>query len=357
MNLQRIFQPHTPLLQFLQTLLIFLVNLQQKLMSFPSNSSVLINKYALQAITDELDSLQSLKQYVDNDFVSVVQILLSNQGRAIFTGIGKSAIIAQKIVATLNSTGQPSLFMHAADAIHGDLGMIQQNDIVIAISKSGTTPEIISLAPLVKRFNNTLVAMVGNTNSRLAQLSDFVINTTIDREACPNNLAPTTSTTAQLIMGDALAVALIQMRGFSSDDFSKYHPGGALGKRLYLQCGSIAEQNSKPSVTASTPWKEVILTITKNRLGATAVIDENKKVMGIVTDGDIRRMLEKYTTYDHLTAEDIMGKSPVTIESDKMATEVATIMQEKKITQIIITQQTIYFGMVHLHDLYKEGIL
>ena len=188
-------------------------------MSLPSNSTDLIKKYAVQAITDELDSLQSLKNYIDNDFVSVVQLLLSNQGRAIFTGIGKSAIIAQKIVATLNSTGQPALFMHAADAIHGDLGMIQQNDIIIAISKSGTTPEIIALAPLVKRFNNTLVAMVGNTNSRLAQLSDFVLNTSIDREACPNNLAPTTSTTAQLIMGDALAVALIQMRVFSSHYF------------------------------------------------------------------------------------------------------------------------------------------
>jgi len=237
------------------------------------------------------------------------------------------------------------------------LGMIQQNDVVIAISKSGTTPEIIALAPLVKRFNNTLVAMVGNTNSRLAQLSDFILNTTIDREACPNNLAPTTSTTAQLIMGDALAVALIQMRGFSSDDFSKYHPGGALGKRLYLQCGSIAEQNAKPNVLKSSPWKEVILTITKNRLGATAVVDENNKVIGIVTDGDIRRMLENHDTFDHLTADQIMGKSPITVETDIMATEVAAIMQEKKITQIIITQQTIYFGMVHLHDLYKEGIL
>jgi arabinose-5-phosphate isomerase len=344
-------------LQFFQTLLIFLVNLQQKLMSFPSNSSDFIKKYGVQAITDELDSLQSLKNYIDNDFISVVQLLLSNQGRAIFTGIGKSAIIAQKIVATLNSTGQPALFMHAADAIHGDLGMIQQNDVVIAISKSGTTPEIIALAPLVKRFNNTLVAMVGNTNSRLAQLSDFVLNTTINREACPNNLAPTTSTTAQLIMGDALAVALIQMRGFSSDDFSKYHPGGALGKRLYLQCGSIAEQNAKPTVLNSSPWKEVILTITKNRLGATAVVDENNKVIGIVTDGDIRRMLENHDTFDHLTADQIMGKSPITVETDIMATEVAAIMQEKKITQIIITQQTIYFGMVHLHDLYKEGIL
>jgi arabinose-5-phosphate isomerase len=356
-KLQRISHPHTPYLQFFQTLLLFLVNLQQKLMSFPSNSSDLIKKYAVQAITDELNSLKALENYIDNDFVAVVTLLLQNQGRAIFTGIGKSAIIAQKIVATLNSTGQPSLFMHAADAIHGDLGMIQPNDVVIAISKSGNTPEIVALAPLIKRFKNTLVAMVGNTNSQLAQLSDFTLNTSVNREACPNNLAPTTSTTAQLIMGDALAVALIQMRGFSSDDFSKYHPGGALGKRLYLQCGSIAEQNAKPTVSSSSPWREVILTITKSRLGATAVVDENGKVIGIVTDGDIRRMLENHDTFDHLTAEQIMGKHPITAETDTMATEVAAIMQEKKITQIIITQQTIYFGMVHLHDLYKEGIL
>ena len=334
-----------------------MVNLQQKLMSFPTNSSDLIKKYAVQAITDELNSLQILKNYIDNDFVSVITVLLTQPGRAIFTGIGKSAIIAQKIVATLNSTGQPALFMHAADAIHGDLGMIQQNDVVIAISKSGNTPEIVALAPLVKRFNNTLVAMVGNTQSQLAQLSDFTLNTTIDREACPNNLAPTTSTSAQLIMGDALAIALIQMRGFSSRDFSKYHPGGALGKRLYLACGSIAEQNAKPSVSTSAPWREVILTITKNRLGATAVLDTHNKVVGIVTDGDIRRMLENHSTYDHLTAEQIMGKNPISADVNTMATEVAVVMQEKKITQIIITQQTIYFGMVHLHDLYKEGIL
>jgi arabinose-5-phosphate isomerase len=257
----------------------------------------------------------------------------------------------------MNSTGQPALFMHAADAIHGDLGMIQPHDVVIAISKSGNTPEIQSLAPLLKRNNNPLVAMVGNIQSQLALQADYILNTTVDQEACPNNLAPTTSTTAQLLMGDALAIALIQMRGFNSHDFSKYHPGGALGKKLYLQCGSIAQQNAKPAVLPNTPWKEVILTITKNRLGATAVVDENQCVLGVVTDGDIRRMLENHSSFEQLTANEIMGKNPITVPHDAMATEVAALMQEKKITQILVTRQSIYFGVVHLHDLYREGIL
>lgn len=321
------------------------------------NTKQLIASYGKKAIENELKSLQSLPLFIDDQFASVVELLLNNSGRAIITGIGKSAIIAQKIVATMNSTGQPALFMHAADAIHGDLGMIQSNDVVIAISKSGNTPEIQSLAPLLKQFNNKLVAIVGNTQSQLAQQADFVLNTTIDREACPNNLAPTTSTTAQLLMGDALSIALLQMRGFNSHDFSKYHPGGALGKQLYLQCGSVAEKNEKPAVFTHTPWKEVILTITKNRLGATAVINEKNQVVGIVTDGDIRRMLEKYNNFSDLTAENIMGRDPITTEANTMATEVAVIMQEKKITQMLITQQSIYFGVVHLHDLHKEGIL
>jgi arabinose-5-phosphate isomerase len=322
-----------------------------------TNSAELIKSYGIQAIENELNSLHALSQFIDEQFAAVIELLLLNQGRAIITGIGKSAIIAQKIVATLNSTGQPALFMHAADAIHGDLGMIQQNDVVIAISKSGNTPEIQSLAPLLKRFNNKLVAIVGNVNSQLAQQADYILNTTIDREACPNNLAPTTSTTAQLLMGDAIAVALIQMRGFNSQDFSKYHPGGALGKKLYLQCGSIAQNNAKPAVSPNSPWKEVILTITKNRLGATAVINEQQQIVGIITDGDIRRMLENYTDFQQLTAEKIMSHSPISVEANAMATEVAALMQEKKITQLLVTQQSIYFGVVHLHDLYKEGIL
>lgn len=316
-----------------------------------------IKQIGIEAIDSELQSLQNLRNFIDDDFVSVVQILLHSPGRAIITGIGKSAIIAQKIVATLNSTGQPALFMHAADAIHGDLGMVQEHDVVIAISKSGNTPEIQALAPLLKRFNNKLVAMVGDTQSKLADLADYILNTTVDHEACPNNLAPTTSTTAQLIMGDALAVALIKMRGFNRKDFSKYHPGGALGKQLYLQCGSIAEQNYKPQVKPSTPWKEVILNITQNRLGITAVIDDNEKICGVITDGDIRRMLENYSVFTNLTAIDIMGKNPTVIDANELATQAAAIMQAKKITQLLVTQQSIYLGVVHLHDLYKEGIL
>jgi len=326
-------------------------------MSSSENTATLIQSYGQEAIRRELQSLQNLTSYINDQFASVVELLLQQKGRAIFTGIGKSAIIAQKIVATLNSTGQPALFMHAADAIHGDLGMIQPHDVIFAISKSGNTPEIQSLAPLLKRNNNPLVAIVGNLQSQLAQHADFVLNTTIDQEACPNNLAPTTSTTAQLLMGDALAIALIQMRGFNSQDFSKYHPGGALGKKLYLQCGSIAQQNAKPAVSPNTPWKEVILTISQNRLGATAVINENNQILGIVTDGDVRRMLENNDSFQNLTAAQIMGKSPITVEANTMATEVAALMQEKKITQILVTQQSIYFGVVHLHDLYREGIL
>ena len=326
-------------------------------MSSSENTATLIQSYGQEAIRRELQSLQNLTSYIDDQFASVVELLLQQKGRAIFTGIGKSAIIAQKIVATLNSTGQPALFMHAADAIHGDLGMIQPHDVIFAISKSGNTPEIQSLAPLLKRNNNPLVAIVGNLQSQLAQHADFVLNTTIDQEACPNNLAPTTSTTAQLLMGDALAIALIQMRGFNSLDFSKYHPGGALGKKLYLQCGSIAQQNAKPAVSPNTPWKEVILTISQNRLGATAVTNENNQILGIVTDGDVRRMLENNDSFQNLTAAQIMGKSPITVEANTMATEVAALMQEKKITQILVTQQSIYFGVVHLHDLYREGIL
>ena len=326
-------------------------------MSSSENTATLIQSYGQEAIRRELQSLQNLTSYIDDQFASVVELLLQQKGRAIFTGIGKSAIIAQKIVATLNSTGQPALFMHAADAIHGDLGMIQPHDVIFAISKSGNTPEIQSLAPLLKRNNNPLVAIVGNLQSQLAQHADFVLNTTIDQEACPNNLAPTTSTTAQLLMGDALAIALIQMRGFNSQDFSKYHPGGALGKKLYLQCGSIAQQNAKPAVSPNTPWKEVILTISQNRLGATAVTNENNQILGIVTDGDVRRMLENNDSFQNLTAAQIMGKSPITVDANTMATEVAALMQEKKITQILVTQQSIYFGVVHLHDLYREGIL
>ncbi len=321
------------------------------------NQQNIIQNVAIEAIQNELNSLQVLPQYIELDFIKTIEHILSSNGRVVLTGIGKSAIIAQKISATMNSTGQPALFMHAADAIHGDLGMIQQNDVIIAISKSGNTPEIKALAPLLKQFGNTLVAIVGNINSDLAKMADLVINTTVDKEACPNNLAPTTSTTAQLIMGDAIAVALLQMRNFTGQDFSKFHPGGALGKKLYLKCVEIAQRNQKPSIQPNTHWKDIIVNITENRLGATAVLNEQKQILGIITDGDIRRMLNKFDNLSNITASDIMSPNPLSIDAEKLATEAGFLMQEKKITQLIVTNNNEYFGFIHLHDLYSEGII
>jgi arabinose-5-phosphate isomerase len=317
----------------------------------------LIKSYGIQAISDELTSLAAMPSYIDDDFCRLVSMLLETSGRAVVTGIGKSAIIAQKIVATMNSTGQPAVFMHAADAIHGDLGIIQPGDVVIALSKSGNTPEIKVLAPLLKQFGNPLAAMVGNTDSELAKAADMVLNTSIDREACPNNLAPTTSTTAQLLMGDAIAIALLKMRNFKDEDFSKYHPGGALGKKLYLRCGDIAVNNAKPSVLTTAAVKEVIVSISKNRLGATAVLDEQGLICGIITDGDIRRMLEKYTALDGITASDIMNPSPKTIPAETLAVVAAEAMMGGKISQFIVLKEGNYAGMVHLHDLNREGLL
>lgn len=321
------------------------------------NQQNIIQNVAIEAIQNELNSLQVLPQYIELDFIKTIEHILASNGRVVLTGIGKSAIIAQKISATMNSTGQPALFMHAADAIHGDLGMIQQNDVIIAISKSGNTPEIKALAPLLKQFGNTLVAIVGNINSDLAKMADLVINTTVDKEACPNNLAPTTSTTAQLIMGDAIAVALLQMRNFTGQDFSKFHPGGALGKKLYLKCEEIAQRNQKPSIKPNTHWKDIIVNITENRLGATAVLNEQKQILGIITDGDIRRMLNKFDNLSNITASDIMSPNPLYIDAEKLATEAGFLMQEKKITQLIVTNNNEYFGFIHLHDLYSEGII
>ncbi len=321
------------------------------------NQQNIIQKVAIEAIENELNSLKVLPHYIQSDFVQAIEKILSSNGRVVLTGIGKSAIIAQKISATMNSTGQPALFMHAADAIHGDLGMIQQNDVIIAISKSGNTPEIKALAPLLKQFGNTLIAIVGNINSELAKIADLVIDTTVDKEACPNNLAPTTSTTAQLIMGDAIAVALLQMRDFSGQDFSKFHPGGALGKKLYLKCEEIAQRNQKPSIKANTHWKDIIVNITENRLGATAVLNDQNEILGIITDGDIRRMLNKYDNLSNISASDIMSQNPLSIDAEKMATEAGTLMQDKKITQLIVTKNNEYFGFIHLHDLYSEGII
>ena len=326
-------------------------------MTLPTNQNHIIQKVAVEAIQNELTSLQVLPSFIQNDFIKAIEIILASEGRVVLTGIGKSAIIAQKISATMNSTGQPALFMHAADAIHGDLGMIQRNDVIIAISKSGNTPEIKALAPLLKQFGNTLVAIVGNMNSELAKMADLVIDTTVDKEACPNNLAPTTSTTAQLSMGDAIAISLLQLRNFSGQDFSKYHPGGALGKKLYLKCEEIATRNAKPQVLPTDPWKKVIVAITESRLGATPVIDNQNNILGIVTDGDIRRMLNKFDDFSHLTAQNIMSINPLSIDAESLAAKAGQFMQDKKITQLIVTKNNQYLGLVHLHDLYSEGII
>ncbi|MDF2850526.1 MAG: D-arabinose 5-phosphate isomerase [Sphingobacterium multivorum] len=277
-------------------------------------------------------------------------------GRVIVTGIGKSAIIAQKIVATLNSTGTPSIFMHAADAIHGDLGIIQQNDLIIAISKSGNTPEIKVLVPFLKQTKNVLVALVGNTDSYLAKNADYILNTTVEKEACPNNLAPTSSTTAQLAMGDALAVVLQECRDFTDKDFAKYHPGGALGKKLYLRVGDLSDQNGKPSVPQQATVSDIIITITQFRLGAVAVLDD-ENILGIITDGDIRRMLEKHTDLATITAADIMGKSPKIIDKDELAANALHIMRENNITQLLVSDKGNYAGVIHIQDLLKEGII
>jgi arabinose-5-phosphate isomerase len=304
----------------------------------------------------ESKAIADLKKQVDADFVEVVKKITASKGRVVISGIGKSAIIANKMVATFNSTGTPSLFMHAADAIHGDLGMIQKNDIVILISNSGTTPEIKVLAPLIKNGGNILVAMVGKKNSDLARHADFILNTAVKQEACPHNLAPTSSTTAQLAMGDALAVCLLEARGFTSKDFAKYHPGGALGKKLYLKVSDLWSNNPKPIVAPNTPITEVILEITSKRLGCTAVIDKNKLV-GIITDGDLRRMMQQKMKFDSLCAKDIMNKKPKQVESETMAIEALDIMKSFNITQLVVTDKKKFVGFIHLHDLLREGII
>jgi arabinose-5-phosphate isomerase len=318
------------------------------------NSSII--QYGKQTIYEEINEVSKLADYIDDAFVDVVQLILSSKGRVIMSGIGKSAIIGQKIVATLNSTGTPAVFMHAADAIHGDLGIIQKNDIVFVISKSGNTPEIKAIVPLVKQFGNPLVAIVGNTQSVLALSANYILNVTVSKEACPLNLAPTTSTTAQLLMGDALAVTLLKCRNFSSQDFSKYHPGGTLGKQLYLTIGELAAQNEKPEVEENAHIKEVIFEISKKRMGATAVISQNKAI-GMITDGDIRRMIEHTTQLADISAKDIMSSTPITVDKNELAVSVIAVLREKKISQIIVLDNGEYFGMVHIHDFNKEGLL
>ena len=320
------------------------------------NSKEAIVSHAKKTIIDESLAISKLADFVDESFAEAVQLIYNSKGRVIITGIGKSAIIANKIVATLNSTGTPSVFMHAADAIHGDLGLVLKEDVVICISKSGNTPEIKVLIPLLKKAKNTLIAITGNLKSMLAEQADFVFNSHVEKEACPNNLAPTTSTTAQLVIGDALAVCLLEIRGFSSDDFAKYHPGGALGKKLFLTVKDLLALNEKPAVSLKSAVKEVIIEISKKRLGVTAVI-ENNKIVGIITDGDLRRMLANTEDFSKLCAEDIMSKAPKTINVNAMAIEAMELMESSEISQLLVQDEEHYAGVIHLHDLIKEGII
>ena len=311
---------------------------------------------ARKTIDSESKSIAKLADLLTDDFLKAIEIIYNSKGRLVVTGIGKSAIIAQKIVATMNSTGTPSLFLHASEAIHGDLGMVQSEDVVICISKSGNSPEIKVLIPILKHFGNSLIAITGNTTSFLAKGANFILDTTIDNESCPNNLAPTNSTTAQLVMGDALAVCLMELRDFKTHDFAKYHPGGALGKKLLLRVGDMLDQSHKPEVTPVTNIKKVIFEISEKRLGVTAVIEDNK-VIGIITDGDIRRMLNNNDTFAHLTAKDIMTKSPKMIQLSAMVTDALNILEDFSITQLIVIDQEEYKGVLHLHDILKEGIV
>lgn len=311
---------------------------------------------AINTISIESEAIIALKENIENGFAEAVTKIFECKGRLVVSGIGKSSIIAQKIVATFNSTGTPATFMHAADAIHGDLGMIQPEDIVLIISKSGNSPEIKVLAPLVKGFGNTLIGMVGNTSSFLALNSDVVLNTTVKVEACPNDLAPTSSTTAQMVMGDAIAVCLMNMRGFDKNSFAKFHPGGNLGKKLYLKVKSICGPQ-KPSVTPNSSIKDVIVEMTKSRLGATAVLDENNEIAGIITDGDIRRMLQKNDLINELTASDIMAKTPKIIDDDALAVEALEKMRSNNINQLLVVSNNNYSGIIHLQDLIREGII
>ena len=311
---------------------------------------------AKDTILIEAEAIKQLATLVNEDFEKAVLTIYNSEGRVIVTGIGKSANIASKIVATMNSTGTPAVFMHAADAIHGDLGNIQKDDVVICISKSGNTPEIKVLLPLIKNYGNKIIAITGNENSFLGEHADHTLSSYVEKEACPNNLAPTTSTTAQLVIGDALAICLLNLKDFSSRDFAKYHPGGTLGRKLYLRVNELAANNEIPKVAESSPIKEVIIEISKKRLGTTAVV-ENDIIVGIITDGDIRRMLENSADINQLCAKDIMSKDPVTVSSDTMAVNALDIMQKNNITQILVTTDGKYSGVVHFHDLLKEGII
>jgi arabinose-5-phosphate isomerase len=319
--------------------------------------STSIKQVALRTIELEAQSVSGLSAFINDDFEKAVQSVISSKGRVVVSGIGKSAVIAQKIVATLNSTGTPSIFMHAADAIHGDLGMVQQEDVVIIISKSGESPEIKVLVPLIKNFGNILIGMVGSMDSFLAKNATIVLNTTVEQEACPNNLAPTTSTTAQLVMGDALAVCLMELKGFQSNDFAKFHPGGMLGKKLYLRVSDLYADNEKPKVLATQSLKEVIVEMTAKRLGITAVVDTDNNLLGIITDGDLRRMLEKTVEIDKVHAGDIMSANPKKINADELAVDALDMLRKNEISQLVVTENEKYSGIIHLHDLIREGLI
>ena len=315
-----------------------------------------IKEIAVQTIREEAEAISALTGSINDDFVRCVDLILQARGRVIVTGIGKSAIIGAKLVASLNSTGTPSIFMHAADAIHGDLGTIQKEDIIICMSKSGETPEIRILVPLLKSYGNSLIAIVGNPRSYLAKQADFILDATVKKEACPNNLAPTSSTTAQMVMGDALTVCLLECRGFTTHDFAKLHPGGALGKQLYLKVSDLYINNLVPKVQVTDNIKTIILEISSKRLGATAVLSGDK-LKGIITDGDLRRMLEKNTDFHHITAQDIMSPSPKTIEPGTLVVNALSIMRKNNITQLLVVEKNRYLGVLHLHDILKEGII
>jgi arabinose-5-phosphate isomerase len=323
----------------------------------PLSNAEKIIEVAKRTIRIEANAVKELEAVVDSAFAKAVLHIHNSQGRVIVTGIGKSAIIAQKIVATMNSTGTPAIFMHAADAIHGDLGIVQQNDVVVCISKSGNTPEIKVLVPLIKNFSNKLIAITSNRDSFLGTEADYVLHAPIQEEACPNGLAPTTSTTVQLVIGDALAVSLLELKGFTDQDFARYHPGGALGKKLYLRVSDLTQQRSKPQVASETSMREVIVNISENMLGMTVVV-EKEKVIGIITDGDLRRMLTSGKDIDSLVAKDIMSSNPKTMTADSMAIQAREFMEEKHISQLIaVDDQGNYYGVVHIHDVIREGIV
>ena len=316
-----------------------------------------IRKYALDTIEVEIDALKQLKNTINDDFVLCIKALCKCKGRVVITGIGKSAIIAQKIVATLNSTGTPSIFMHAADAIHGDLGMVQSQDMLIVISNSGETPEIKVLLPIIKHSGNILIGVTGAKNSFLAKNADHMILAYAPKEACPNNLAPTASTTAQLAIGDAIAICLLRLKGFTPGDFAKIHPGGSIGKKIYLKVGDICKSNTAPLVLDNDSVKLAIIEITEKRLGATAVKNKNGKLVGIITDGDIRRMIEQGLNIEQLKVSDIMNKSPLIIKKNELAINALSLIRNKKVSQIIVTDKDTYFNILHFHDLIREGIV